>query len=77
MANETMGRVLPFARSAAYLQRLADKQRAQGHLLQALELLRMSRQKEPEMLETTMEMAETYALMRCPALSNRLLVFTS
>ncbi len=73
MANETMGRVLPFARSAAYLQRLADKQRAQGHLLQALELLRMSRQKEPEMLETTMEMAETYALMRCPALSNRLL----
>ena len=69
----TKGQVLPFARSAGYLRRLAVKQRERGKLLQALELLRLSLQKEPENAETLLEMAGTYAKMQCPALSNRAL----
>jgi len=67
------GQVLPFARSAEYLRRLAVKQREMGKLLPALELLRLSLAKAPEDAQTVMEIAETYAQMQCPTLSNRAL----
>jgi len=69
----TMGQVLPFARSAEYLRRLAVRQRELGKPLKALELLRLSLAKAPGDARAMMEMAETYAEMQCPALSNRLL----
>ncbi len=74
MENEaTMGHVLPFARSADYLRKLAVKQRALGKPVQALEMLRLSQRKAPRDVQTTIELAETYAGMQCPTLSNRAL----
>lgn len=74
MENEaTMGQVVPFARSAEYLRRLALKQREQGMHVKALELFRMSLLKAPDDAQTIMEIAETYALMQCPTLSNQAL----
>ncbi|MDR0898268.1 MAG: hypothetical protein LBN04_10480 [Oscillospiraceae bacterium] len=70
--NATMGQVIPFARSASYLRRLAMKQRAQAKPVQALEMLRLSLSKARD-ANTIMEMAQTYAEMQCPALSNRAL----
>lgn len=74
MENETtMGQVIPFARSAEYLRRLAVKQRTRGKPVQALELLRLSLKKAPNDAGVVMELAETYAEMQCPSLSNRAL----
>ncbi len=73
MENETtMGQVVPFARSAEYLRRLAIKQREAGKPLQALELLRLSldQGRDPA---TLLEIGETYAHMQCPSLSNQAL----
>lgn len=69
----TMGRVLPFARSADYLRKLAQKLREQGKNVQALELLRISLKQEPGDAQGVMDLAETYAQMQCPSLSNRAL----
>ncbi|MCL1963904.1 MAG: hypothetical protein FWF69_02445 [Firmicutes bacterium] len=71
--DSTRGQVLPFARSAEYLRRLAVRQREQGKPVKALELLRMGLAKAPDDTQAMMEMAETYAEMQCPSLSNRLL----
>lgn len=74
MQNEAnQGQVLPFARSAEYLRRLAVKQREARRPLQALELLRLSLSKSPDDPETLRELAATYADMHCPELSNRAL----
>ncbi|MDR0928310.1 MAG: hypothetical protein LBM74_01175 [Oscillospiraceae bacterium] len=70
--NATMGQVIPFARSASYLRRLGVKQRAQARPVQALEMLRLSLAKARD-ASTIMELAQTYAEMQCPALSNRIL----
>ena len=48
MSSEVMGRVLPFARSADYMRKIADRHRAQGKPLQALEMLRLSCEKAPD-----------------------------
>lgn len=64
MTNE-MGRVLPFARSAAQVRRLADRQQEQGNALVALELLLLSRQRDAQDRETALSLAEMYADMRC------------
>ncbi|MCL1796125.1 MAG: hypothetical protein FWG37_04455 [Clostridia bacterium] len=74
MENEFVnGKVLPFERSAAYLRQIAVRQRKKGRILPALETLRRSLAKEPGNPETQLEVARTYAQMRCPELSNRVL----
>jgi len=74
MGNETTtGQLLPFERSAEYLRRVAVRQRKDGRLLPALETLRRSLEKEPDSSDTQLEIARTYAQMRCPGLSNRAL----
>ncbi len=73
MRNEKMGQLLPFAQSAQALRRFAGKHRAQGNDLQAVELLRLSLQKDANDAETALSLAEAYAAIQCYALSNKIL----
>lgn len=73
MNNEAMGKMVPFMRSPEYLRRLALKQRGQGKPIRALELLRLSQNKALDDAKTKMELAETYATIHCPTLSNQTL----
>lgn len=70
MANDTMGRVLPFARSAAQVRSFASRRQEQGNPLTALDLLHLSLAKAPDDLETVHSLAEAYASLQCWALSN-------
>lgn len=73
MNNEAMGKMVPFTRSPEYLRRLALKQRGQGRPIRALELLRLSQAKAWDDAKTKMVLAETYANIHCPMLSNQAL----
>lgn len=73
MGNEAMGQMIPFVRSPEYLRKLALKQRGQGRPVRALELLRLSQKKASDDARTKIELAETYAAIHCPMLSNQVL----
>lgn len=70
MANDVMGRLLPFDRNAEQVRSLATRQQEYGNPLTALELLHISRSKSPCDPETILATAEAYASMQCWALSN-------
>lgn len=72
--GESMGRVLPFARSAEYLLKLGDKQRDQGNALKALELYRLAERRAPGDTRARLCMARAYADMRCAESANRILL---
>lgn len=63
------GRVLPFARSAEQVRRMAARQ--QGHPLATLQLLRMSHERDREDAQTLLALADAYADMHCLRLAAR------
>lgn len=70
MANEGMGKLIPFSRSAEEVRALALRHLDQGSPLRALELLRVSLSKAPDDPDTLLASAEAYASMDCWQLSN-------
>lgn len=72
MANDPMGKVIPFARSAAQVRRFAAKRQEQGDALAALGLLHLSLSKAPDDAETIHSLAEAYASLECWGLSNEM-----
>jgi tetratricopeptide (TPR) repeat protein len=68
-----MSKIVPFSRSAAYLYQRAAKNRREGHLMDALELMRRALEKDPENPQYEMDLAQILCELGSYVQSNGLL----